>query len=57
MLLLFREMIGTKCDEKKLRLMLVKSIADFIKLFDVPVDKDNVTIYGNAPIYDFPEKI
>ena len=31
-------------------------LADFIKLFDTPVDKDgNPT--GNAPIYDFPKEI
>ena len=31
-------------------------LADFIKLFDAPVDKDgNPT--GNAPIYDFPENL
>ena len=30
-------------------------LVDFIKLFDVPVDKDgNPT--GNAPIYDFPDE-
>jgi len=27
-----------------------------MKLFDVPVDKDNVPT-GNAPIYDFPKEI
>ena len=30
-------------------------LADFIKLFDAPVDK-NGTPTGNAPIYDFPEE-
>jgi len=31
------------------------SLADFMKLFDTPVDKDNVPT-GNAPIYDFPSE-
>ena len=31
-------------------------LADFMKLFDTPVDKDgNPT--GNAPIYDFPDEV
>ena len=29
-------------------------LADFIKLFDTPVDKNKMPT-GNAPIYDFPE--
>ena len=32
------------------------SLADFIKLFDAPVDKDGVPT-GNAPINDFPDEI
>ena len=31
-------------------------LADFIKLFDTPVDKDGKPT-GNAPIYDFPKEI
>ena len=31
-------------------------LADFIKLFDTPVDKDGKPT-GNAPIYDFPKDI
>ena len=33
-----------------------KTLADFMKLFDAPLDKDKVPT-GNAPIYDFPEEI
>ena len=33
-----------------------KKLADFIKLFDTPVDKDGVPT-GNPPIFDFPEEI
>ena len=33
----------------------VSAHADFIKLFDEPVDSDG-KVTGNAPIYDFPEE-
>ena len=32
------------------------SLADFMKLFDTPVDKDGKPTGDNAPIYDFPKE-
>ena len=45
---------ATKTIEDKIN--ACTKLADFMKLFDTPVDKDlNPT--GNAPIYDFPKEI
>ena len=45
---------ATKTIEDKIN--ACSKLADFMKLFDTPVDKDgNPT--GNAPIYDFPKEI
>ena len=45
---------ATKTIEDKIN--ACSKLADFMKLFDVPVDKDgNPT--ANAPIYDFPKEI
>ncbi len=49
----FRDSVRTKCAEIETAINDCSSLADFIKLFDAPVDKDgNPT--GNAPIYDWP---
>ncbi len=49
----FRDSVRTKCAEIETAINACSSLADFIKLFDTPVDKDgNPT--GNAPIYDWP---
>ena len=49
----FRDSVRTKCAEIETAINACSSLADFIKLFDAPVDKDgNPT--GNAPIYDWP---
>ena len=45
---------ATKTIEDKIN--ACTKLADFMKLFDTPVDKDgNPT--GNAPIYDFPDEV
>ena len=45
---------ATKTIEDKIN--ACSKLADFMKLFDMPKDKDgNPT--GNAPIYDFPEEV
>lgn len=49
----FRDSVRTKCAEIETAINACSSLADFIKLFDTPVDKDgNPT--GNAFIYDWP---
>jgi len=49
----FRDSVRTKCAEIETAINACSSLADFIKLFDAPVDKDgNPT--GNAPMYDWP---
>ena len=49
----FRDSVRTKCEEIETAINACSSLADFIKLFDTPVDKDgNPT--GNAPMYDWP---
>ena len=52
----FRDSVRTKCAEIETNINACKKLADFIKLFDTPVDKDGVPT-GNPPIYDFPEEI
>jgi len=52
----YRDAIRTKCASIETSINNCSSLADFIKLFDVPVDSDkNPT--GNAPIYDFPDEV
>lgn len=51
-----RKAIRDACKTIEDKINACSSLADFIKLFDAPVDKDgNPT--GNAPIYDFPDEI
>ena len=45
---------ATKTIEDKIN--ACTKLADFMKLFDVPRDKDGNTT-GNAPIYDFPDEV
>ena len=52
----FRDSVRTKCAEIETNISACKKLADFIKLFDTPMDKDVVPT-GNAPIYDFPKEI
>ena len=52
----YRDAIRTKCASIETSINNCSSLADFIKLFDTPVDSDgNPT--GNAPIYDFPDEV
>ena len=52
----FRDSVRTKCAEIETKINACKKLADFIKLFDTPKDKDGMPT-GNAPIYDFPKEI
>jgi len=52
----YRDAVRTACNTIETAITNCKTLSDFIKLFDTPVDKDNVPT-GNAPIYDFPEEI
>ena len=52
----YRDAIRTKCASIETSINNCSSLADFLKLFDVPVDSDNIPT-GNAPIYDFPDEI
>tara|TARA_R100000734_G_C3317004_1_gene109794 strand:- start:2277 stop:2825 length:549 start_codon:yes stop_codon:yes gene_type:complete len=49
----FRDSVRTKCAEIETAINACSGLADFIKLFDVPVDK-NGNPTGNAPMYDWP---
>jgi len=51
----FRDSVRTKCAEIETNINACKKLADFIKLFDAPKDKDGMPT-GNAPIYDFPSE-
>ena len=51
----FRDSVRTKCAEIETNINSCKKLADFIKLFDAPKDKDGMPT-GNAPIYDFPSE-
>ena len=51
----FRDKVRTACDSIEKSITDCKTLADFKKLFDTPVDKDgNAT--GNPVIHDFPEE-
>ena len=52
----YRDAVRTKCASIETSINNCSSLADFIKLFDVPVDSDNIPT-GNAPINDFPDEI
>jgi|TARA_R100000479_G_C6368752_1_gene196079 hypothetical protein len=52
----YRDAVRTKCASIETSIKNCSSLADFIKLFDVPVDSDKIPT-GNAPIYDFPDEI
>ena len=52
----YRDAIRTKCASIETSINNCSSLADFIKLFDAPVDSDKIPT-GNAPIYDFPDEI
>ena len=52
----YRDAVRTACNTIETAISNCKTLADFIKLFDVPVDKDGIPT-GKAPIYDFPNEI
>ena len=52
----YRDAVRTKCASIETSINNCSSLADFIKLFDAPVDSDKIPT-GNAPIYDFPDEI
>ena len=52
----FRDSVRTKCAEIETNINACSSLADFMKLFDTPVDKDGKPTGDNAPIYDFPKE-
>ena len=52
----FRDSVRTKCAEIETKINACSSLADFMKLFDTPVDKDGKPTGDNAPIYDFPKE-
>jgi hypothetical protein len=51
----YRDAVRTACDTIETKINNCSSLAEFIKLFDVPVDSDGIPT-GNAPIYDFPDE-
>ena len=51
----YRDAVRTACDAIEKKITDCKTLADFMKLFDVPMKDDMPT--GNAPIYDFPDEI
>ena len=52
----YRDAVRSACDKIEKSINDCKTLEDFMKLFDVPVDKDNMPT-GNAPVYDFPKEI
>ena len=52
----FRDSVRTKCAEIETNINACSSLADFMKLFDTPVDSDGNPTGDNAPIYDFPKE-
>jgi len=52
----YRDKVRTACDTIETKINDCSSLADFIKLFDVPVDSDGKPT-GNAPMYDFPNEV
>jgi hypothetical protein len=53
----FRDSVRTKCAEIETKINACSSLADFMKLFDAPVDSDGNPTGDNPPIYDFPDEI
>jgi hypothetical protein len=52
----YRDAVRTKCASIETSINNCSSLADFIKLFDEPVDSNKIPT-GNAPINDFPDEI
>jgi len=52
----YRDAVRTKCASIETSINNCSSLADFIKLFDAPVDSNKIPT-GNAPINDFPDEI
>ena len=51
----YRDKVRTACDTIETKIKNCSKLVDFIKLFDVPLDKDG-NVSGNAPMYDFPNE-
>ena len=52
----YRTDVRTACKTIEDKINACSKLSDFIKLFDVPLDKDG-NVSGNAPIYDFPDEV
>ena len=52
----FRDSVRTKCAEIETKIKACSSLAEFMKLFDSPLDKDGKPTGDNPPIYDFPKE-
>ena len=52
----YRDKVRTACDTIEDKINACSKLADFKKLFDVPVDSDGKPT-GNAPIHDFPDEV
>jgi hypothetical protein len=52
----YRDKVRTACDTIEDKINACSKLADFKKLFDVPVDSDGKPT-GNAPIFDYPDEV
>jgi len=52
----YRDKVRTACDTIEDKINTCSKLADFKKLFDVPVDSDGKPT-GNAPIFDYPDEV
>ena len=52
----YRDSVRTACNTIETKINDCSSLADFIKLFNTPVDSDGKPTGDNAPIYDFPKE-
>ena len=53
----FRDSVRTKCAEIETKINACKNLADFMKLFEMPVDSKGKPTGKNSPIYDLPKEI
>ena len=52
----YRDSVRTACNTIETKINACSSLADFIKLFNAPVDSDGKPTGDNPPIYDFPKE-
>jgi hypothetical protein len=52
----YRDSVRTACNTIETKINDCSSLADFIKLFNAPVDSDGKPTGDNPPIYDFPKE-